>query len=188
MQRLLNRYGQTRDADAFAELVRRYAPMVFAVARRATGSAADAEDVCQTCFLDLARRAGAIHGSLAAYLHKAAAHRAADVVRNRATRTRHERRSAAPESGGATDDRAELDAIVAAVDAALVDLPDELRLPLIEHYLRGRSQADVAATLDVNQSTVSRRLRDGVEQLRRCWRSGASPPRPRRCPWRWPTK
>jgi RNA polymerase sigma factor (sigma-70 family) len=162
----LCRYARSRDADAYAQLVQRYAGMVYAVARRATGSVTDAEDVCQTCFLELAKRASQIRGPLATYLHKAAAHRAADVVRNRATRHRHERAAATADAAAAIDEHAELDAIVVQVDAALAELPDDLRLPLIEHYLRGQSQANVAAALGVNQSTVSRRLRDGVERLR----------------------
>ena len=42
-------------AAAFAELVRRYADMVYATARRVTGSGAIAEDVAQDCFLRLAQ-------------------------------------------------------------------------------------------------------------------------------------
>lgn len=164
---LLKRYATTRDADAFAELVRRYAGMVYNVARRATGSASDADDVTQICFLELGRRAGAIHGSLAAWLHDTVVHRAADTVRNRLTRARHERAAGEqPAATGVEWDWAEVDGIVAHVDAALAELPDDLRVPLVEHYLQGRSQAEVAAAMGVNQSTVSRRLRDGVERVR----------------------
>ena len=53
---LLQRYASDHDADAFAELVRRYAGMVYATCMRVTGNAHDAEDVAQECFLTLARK------------------------------------------------------------------------------------------------------------------------------------
>src|SRR6266487_2008523 len=57
---LLQRYSQTKDAQAFAQLVQRYAAMVFSVARRITGNVHDAEDVAQGCFMELAKAAGSI--------------------------------------------------------------------------------------------------------------------------------
>ena len=44
------------------------------------------------------------------------------------------------------------------IDAALAELPEESRLAVVLYYLEGRSQAEVAAELAINQSaTVSRR-------------------------------
>src|SRR5688572_2128568 len=78
---LLRSYAQTRDADAFAELVRRHAGLVFTVARRLTGNAADAEDIAQTCFMEMARSASSIAISPAGWLHRAATCRSRDAVR-----------------------------------------------------------------------------------------------------------
>ena len=52
------------------------------------------------------------------------------------------------------------------VDEALAGLPEEVREPLVLHYLEGRTQADISLELGVNQSTVSRRLEKGVDELR----------------------
>src|SRR5437016_5185574 len=73
---LLRQYARGGDAAAFAELVRRYADMVYATARRVTGSDDDALDVSQDCFLRLARGSAAITGSLAAWLHRTSLNRA----------------------------------------------------------------------------------------------------------------
>ena len=57
---LLQQYARTRDADAFAELVHRYADMVYATCLRITANAHDAEDAAQESFLELARRARSV--------------------------------------------------------------------------------------------------------------------------------
>ena len=44
---LVREFAETRSESAFAELVRRYADLVYATARRVTGSSAVAEDVAQ---------------------------------------------------------------------------------------------------------------------------------------------
>ena len=51
---LLRQYAQAGSEDAFAELVQRYLPVVYASALRQTGGDAElAKDVCQTVCIDL---------------------------------------------------------------------------------------------------------------------------------------
>jgi len=52
------------------------------------------------------------------------------------------------------------------VDQAVEELSEELRLPVILHFLQGHTQTEVADELGVNQSTISRRIEKGVEELR----------------------
>jgi len=162
-QALLLRYARSRDAVAFAQLVQRYSTLVFSVACRVTGNAATAEDVTQDCFLKLARQAASIRGSLPAWLHRVALNRSLDVTRKEAARKRHETRSA-PISDPDYDPP--WNQIAPLVDAALVKLPDDLREPLVQHYLLGRTQTQVAENLHVDQATISRRLLKGIKMLR----------------------
>ena len=48
---LYERWAKTRDADVFAEIVSRYASMVYTACVRILGNPSEAEDVSQECFL-----------------------------------------------------------------------------------------------------------------------------------------
>ena len=164
---LLRRYATHRDAAAFAELVRRYADFVYATARRMTGSSAAAEDVSQDCFLRLAQGSASITGSVAAWLHRTSVNRSLEIMRSDRARARREVESARQQA--AIEPAAQL---IAQVDEALAALPAESRVILTEHFLLGRNQSDLAAAAGVNQSTISRRIERGVDELRERLRAG----------------
>lgn len=164
---LLHRYASSGDAGAFGELVGRYADMVYATARRVTRDPASAEDVSQDCFLSLAQRSASIRGSVAAWLHRTSFNRALELRRNDQARRAREAR-AVDEQRDASLGSAGAESLIARVDEALASLPDETRGLLTEHYLCGRTQAELAAAIGVNQSTIARRIEKGLEQLRRC--------------------
>ena len=90
---LLNRYATQRDEAAFAELVRRHLDHVYSTAQRLLGGDAQlAEDVTQTVFTDLARKARSLrrHASLSGWLHTSARFAAAKVVRGEQRRRQRE--------------------------------------------------------------------------------------------------
>jgi RNA polymerase sigma factor (sigma-70 family) len=159
---LLNQYALTRNAEAFAELVRRYAGMVYGTCLRVTRNPDEAEDAAQECFIELAKRAGSITGSLPGWLHATARNRAIDSLRRASTRREYE--GQAVEMAQQQDTT--WDEVMPHVDAALAALPEDLRAPVLLHFLEGRTQSEVAAALGINQSTVSRRLEKGLEALR----------------------
>ena len=161
---LLGRYAANRDAEAFAELIRRYAGMVYGTCLRVLGSEADAEDVTQDCFLELARTAGKVRGagdSAAGFIHALARSRAVDFLKQASRRRQRERAAGRQQCAGS-----EWAQIEPLVDAAMADLPEEQRELLVLHFLRGVTQADMAQAAGVDQSTISRRLTRAVELLR----------------------
>lgn len=159
---LLQRYQSSADAHAFRELVQLHAGMVFATARRITRDASLAEDVAQETFLELARRPPAIRESIGGWLHRVARHRACNLVR--AESRRREREAASTAVSGAPE--ATWEQLEPTIDAAIEELPTDLREPIVEHFLAGRTQQEVARRLGVSQSTVSRSLEAGIVLLR----------------------
>ena len=164
----LQRYATTGDAHAFRELVQAHAAMVHATALRVTRDAAAAQDVAQETFLELARKAGSITQSVAAWLHRVAWNRACDVVRRETARKRVEEAMA---ETWHTDREATWPDIEPHVDASLNELPNELREVLVLYFLEGQTQAEVARHLGRNQATVSRAIERGISAMREALRS-----------------
>ncbi len=168
---LLARYANGQDAEAFRSLVERHAGMVFATCRRILGNAADAEDAAQDCFILLARhaakpatrRAGKLRAPISGWLHQVAVRVAID--RRRASERRRHRELQVARIDIAREPT--WDDIKAAADEAIARLPERIRIPIVMHYLEGRSQAQIAEELGVTQSAVSKRLHRGVELLRK---------------------
>lgn len=164
----LQRYASTGDAHAFRELVQAHGAMVHATALRVTCDAAAAQDVAQETFLELARKAGGITQSVAAWLHRVAWNRACDAVRRESTRKRIEEAMA---ETWHTDREATWLDIEPHVDASLNELPSELREVLVLYFLEGHTQAEVARHLGKNQATVSRAIERGISAMREALRS-----------------
>ena len=82
---MLRQYSEHGSEPAFAELVRRRIGLVYSVAlRQANGDRHRAEDVTQSVFVDLARKAGMLAGRpvIAGWLYRSARFAAAGLVRS----------------------------------------------------------------------------------------------------------
>jgi RNA polymerase sigma factor (sigma-70 family) len=90
---LLCGYAETRSEEAFAELVRRHLDLVHSAAlRQVNGDAPLAQDIAQTVFADLARKAGELSGRavLSGWLYTSTHFAAAKAVRAERRRQAHE--------------------------------------------------------------------------------------------------
>ena len=96
--------------DELEAIYQHHHGLVYRAAYRVTGDASDAEDVLQTVFLRLARRAPEADGvrGLESYLYRAAVNTALDVMRGKARKAAvplEEAPQLASEAGGDAPDR-----------------------------------------------------------------------------------
>src|SRR5437870_6525774 len=90
---LLRAYADSRSEEAFGELVRRHLNLVYSAAlRRVNGDTHLAQDVAQSVFTDLARKAASLSGRavLSGWLYTSAHFAAAKAVRAESRRRAHE--------------------------------------------------------------------------------------------------
>ena len=157
------------DNAAFARLVERHLRRVHALAYRALGSVAEAEDVAQEAFLRAWRqlpqwRAG--EALLSTWLHRVTLNLANDRLRRRREQVPIEDvelRSNAPqpEQQFAAEQRD------IRLQAALQDLPERQRDALLLCHYEGLSNADAAATLEVSVEALESLLSRARRQLRK---------------------
>lgn len=160
---LLQRFSKTGDAEAFREIVRQHAGLVYGAALRILSDVDRASDVAQETFLQLTKDAGMVTGSLSGWLHRVATHKAIDAMRRDAARRRTESRYAASKPCAVT----EWKDLSASIDEGLNALDAENREILVAHFLEGRTTRQIASTMGISQATVSRRIDAGVTSLRR---------------------
>ncbi|GEP40999.1 RNA polymerase sigma factor [Brevifollis gellanilyticus] len=159
---LLTRYHRQRDAQAFQTLVESHAAMVHATARRVTQDAALAQDAAQETFLALARSSGSAIRCVGAWLHQAAWRKACMLVRSESRRHLYEEAAAEHLHTEPDATWAEIEPVL---DEALAELPEALRTLLIERFLEGRTQQEIATRTGLSQSTVSRQIDQGITEL-----------------------
>lgn len=165
-QDLLQSFARTRDGALFAELVGRHSGMVFGVCRRVLGDRTLAEDAAQETFLHLLRQPAQVTGSLVGWLHRVAHGKAVDLVRREVAQDKHRKAAADFQPPPEPQDEPRWTQISPLVDEALAEVDEEQRQLLIQHFLEGRSQEELATRHSMSQPTVSRRIAAGLVTLR----------------------
>jgi RNA polymerase sigma factor (sigma-70 family) len=159
--------GDDTADQAFAALLRRHGPMVYAVCRRLLGDAHDAEDAFQATFLVLARKANSVvrREKVASWLY-GVAYRTANELRVRDARRRaREAQVGRPPWIDRTDALFQ-DELRAILDEELARLPARDRGPLVLCELEGVSREEAARQLGVPEGTLSSRLARAKARLR----------------------
>ena len=147
------------DRDAARSLTDRLAPRVLAYAYRVLGDRAEAEDIAQEAMLRLWRfapewRPG--EAQVTTWLYRVATNLATDRLRQR-QRRRADPIDGAPEPAddrpGAVQGMIEADRM-AALDAALAQLPERQRQAVVLRHIEGLSNPEIAEILSVGGEAV----------------------------------
>jgi RNA polymerase sigma factor (sigma-70 family) len=183
---LLREYAQRGSQAAFGELVRRYIDLIYSSAVRQVGDPHAAEDVTQTVFIVLTRKAGQIKPAwvLSAWLLGVTRFAAKDHLK-RARRRRHYEHAAAVERTavmvsaqdqasvacdcGAVAARAGADGqsqkqLSIVLDEAMAKLSGSARDAMILRFFENKSFRQVGQRLGVSELAARQRVFRGVEK------------------------
>jgi RNA polymerase sigma-70 factor (ECF subfamily) len=163
-QQLLDEFYEAGDEMAFVRLVNRYSALVYSASYRVLKNHAQAEEVCQETFFKLLNHSRQITTSLSGWLYQTAVRLSIDMVRSdsaRRNREQHYAHEQAPHQQVGTWKELEHH-----LDEALEQLPEDQRDLLVEHFLQGISQREIALKHGWSTPTTSRYIKAAVEKLR----------------------
>ncbi|MEO5959578.1 MAG: sigma-70 family RNA polymerase sigma factor, partial [Opitutaceae bacterium] len=165
---LLGRYLAERSEPAFTELVRRHLNLVyFAALRRVGGDRHLADDVTQTVFADLARKAASLANrpALAGWLYTSTRFAAAQAVRSARRRRVHEQEAhtmhalhAAPEP--------DWNRLRPAIDGAMDELSEPEREAVLLRFFENLPLAEIGARFASSPDAARMRVERALDKLR----------------------
>src|SRR5215469_2275564 len=167
---LLGRYSEGRSEEAFGELVRRHLDLVYSAAlRQVNGNAPLAQDVAQSVFSDLARKAGALKNrpTLAGWLYTSTHHSAANAIRSELRRHTHEQEAHAMQellrqSGPELD----WESFRPMLDDAMQELNEGDREVILLRYFQNRTYPDIGEQMSMGENGARMKAERALEKLR----------------------
>lgn len=170
------------NADAFDQIVRRYADELYGFLYRFAGNAALADDLVQETFVQVHTAAASFDAArnFKPWLYTIAANKARDQLRSRGRRGMFSLDTQAGDDGptGAelvTAEDESQDEVVARkerraqVREVIADMPEHLRLILTLGYFQQLPYADIAEILGIPVGTVKSRLHSAVSTFASRW-------------------
>lgn len=163
--------AQAGSRDAMDRLLRRHYDRIWAICRRIAANEADAADATQEALLLIVRRIDTFDGraKFSTWSHRVATNACLDELRRRKRRP----------SPGLIDDDPDDDRVTVDpgpahdsqvtdridIDAALAEVPDEFRAPLVLRDLIGHDYAEISEILGIPPGTVRSRIARGRARL-----------------------
>lgn len=167
---LLRQYVHNRSEAAFTELVNRHLDVVFSAAcRQVGGDVHRAQDVVQSVFADLARKAPAltVHTALVGWLYTSTHFAAAKVRRNEQRRAKREKEAhAMNELFDSATNHADWERVRPVLDAAMHELKPRDRAAVLLRFFEKRSFADVGRHLGLGENAARMSVERALDKLR----------------------
>ena len=167
---LLQAYAKNRSEAAFAELVRRHLDWVHSVAMRHVGDPHLAEDVVQSVFVLLARKAGDLRPGtlLGGWLFRTTRHVAAHAWRAEQRRRTREATACTMSHDTASPDTDEIlwQQLVPHLDQAVAALSEGDRSAILLRFYERMPLRQVGERMGVSEEAAKKRVSRAVERMR----------------------
>lgn len=171
---LLRAYQTTGSETAFRALVDRHLSMIYGLALRRTGNRETAEEVTQSVFTTLARKARSgfrARGSLSGWLYKTAFNHSSTALRAEHNRQRAMDRFRMTQTTHNPGETRLDPALRDLLDAAVNHLPAADRSLVIQRYIEGRTYRELGETIGKTEDATRKRVGTAVEKLASYFRS-----------------
>jgi RNA polymerase sigma factor (sigma-70 family) len=164
-QELLRTYVASGSEEAFRELVLSYVDLVYSTALRlVNGDANLAEDICQTVFIDLARKARTLSPDvkLGGWLHRDTCFVASKIRRAEASRKRRELEAIEMNE---PNDHPNLENVAPVLDQAINQLNDDDRTAILLRFFEQLDFRSIGETLGSSEAAAQKRVSRALAKL-----------------------
>src|ERR1700722_2508518 len=165
---LVREYAATKSEQAFAAIVSRHINLVYSVALRHAGNAHEAQDITQSVFVVLAKKAASLRQGtvLSGWLFQAARMTASNFLRTEARRMHREQEAYMQSTLKEGEDRDAWSRVAPLLDAAIADLGEKDRNAIVLRYVEGKDLKEVGVALGATEDAAKKRVSRAVEKLR----------------------
>jgi RNA polymerase sigma factor (sigma-70 family) len=165
---LVRDYVRLNSEAAFAELVQRHINLVYSVAMRHIGIAAQAEEVTQAVFIILVRKAAGLSPDtiLEGWFYETTRLTSLSVMRSERRRQFREQEAYMQSTLAKSPDDPIWPQLSPLLDEAMSHLGKKDRDVMLLRYFKGKNVREVAEALQINESAAQQRILRTLEKLR----------------------
>lgn len=164
---LLREYTERQSEAAFTELVSRHVNLVYSTAFRVVGESQLAQDVAQSVFIQLARKARSIRegNALPGWLYRATCSTAANSLRGEHRRRQRET-EAMNQAELQSNPQDAWETVAPLLEEAMQQLNQTEQDAILLRFFEGNTLRQAGATLGLTEDAMQKRVSRAVERLR----------------------